>query len=111
MPAKKTQNKNLVNLLEDYWREIVKGIPETDESGSAANLKDADSLVSKWKNFGNRVLKATNAICVFNCRIPVVYLPYKSRDHHEKTSRTNKKYFRPGSLRICTRRKSCISGL
>ena len=29
MPAKKTQNKNLVNLLEDYWREIVKGTSET----------------------------------------------------------------------------------
>lgn len=29
MPAKKTQNKNLVNLLEDYWREIVKGTNET----------------------------------------------------------------------------------
>lgn len=28
MPAKKTQNKNLVNLLEDYWREIVKGTSE-----------------------------------------------------------------------------------
>ena len=47
MPAKKTQSKNLVNLLEDDWREIVKGIPKTDESGSAANLKDGDSLVSK----------------------------------------------------------------
>ena len=52
MPAKKTQNKNLVNLLEDYWREIVKGISKTEGSGAAANLKDADSLVSKWKNFG-----------------------------------------------------------
>lgn len=29
MPAKKTQNKNLVNLLEDDWREIVKGTNET----------------------------------------------------------------------------------
>lgn len=28
MPAKKTQNKNLVNLLEDNWREIVKGTSE-----------------------------------------------------------------------------------
>lgn len=28
MPAKKTQNKNLVNLLEDYWCEIVKGTSE-----------------------------------------------------------------------------------
>ena len=64
MPAKKTQNKNLVNLLEDYWREIVKGIPKTEGSGAAANLKDADSLVSKWKNFGqtlnNFALEITN---------------------------------------------------
>jgi DNA/RNA endonuclease G (NUC1) len=73
MPTNKVQNKNLVNLLEDYWREIVKGFPKTEDSGVAANLKDANSLVSKWKIFGNRVLKATNAICVFNCRIPVVY--------------------------------------
>lgn len=29
MPTKKTQNKNLVNLLEDDWREIVKGTNET----------------------------------------------------------------------------------
>ncbi len=29
MPAKKTQNKNLVNLLKDDWREIVKGTSET----------------------------------------------------------------------------------
>lgn len=29
MPAKKTQSKNLVNLLEDDWREIVKGTNET----------------------------------------------------------------------------------
>ena len=29
MPAKKAQNKNLVNLLEDDWREIVKGTSET----------------------------------------------------------------------------------
>lgn len=28
MPAKKTQSKNLVNLLEDDWREIVKGTSE-----------------------------------------------------------------------------------
>ena len=28
MLAKKTQNKNLVNLLEDYWHEIVKGTSE-----------------------------------------------------------------------------------
>lgn len=28
MPAKKAQNKNLVNLLEDDWREIVKGTSE-----------------------------------------------------------------------------------
>ena len=28
MPAQKTQNKNLVNLLEDDWREIVKGTSE-----------------------------------------------------------------------------------
>ena len=74
MPAKKTQNKNLVNLLEDYWREIVKGIPKINDADvTAASLKDADSLVSKWKIFGNRVLKAIIAICVFNCRIPVVY--------------------------------------
>lgn len=31
MPAKKLQNKNLVELLEEYWREIVKGIPKTDD--------------------------------------------------------------------------------
>lgn len=64
MPAKKTQNKNLVNLLEDYWREIVKGFPKTEGSGAAANLKDADSLVSKWKIFGqtlnNFALEITN---------------------------------------------------
>ena len=29
MPTKKIQNKNLVNLLEDDWREIVKGTNET----------------------------------------------------------------------------------
>ena len=28
MPAKKLQNKNLVNLLKDDWREIVKGTSE-----------------------------------------------------------------------------------
>ena len=28
MPAKKAQNKNLVELLEDDWREIVKGTSE-----------------------------------------------------------------------------------
>ncbi|MBR2899695.1 MAG: hypothetical protein IKC23_08785 [Fibrobacter sp.] len=51
MPAKKLQNKNLVELLEEYWREIVKGIPKTDDSGSATNLKDANTLIYKWKSF------------------------------------------------------------
>ena len=70
MPSKKTQNKNLVELLEDYWRQVVKGIPKrNDGSASPTNLmapeiKDANSLVFKWKSFGrtleNSVVEVTN---------------------------------------------------
>ena len=70
MPSKKTQNKNLVNLLEDYWREIVKGIPKRNDGSAsptdlkAPEIKDANSLVFKWKSFGrtleNSVVEVTN---------------------------------------------------
>ena len=70
MPSKKTQNKNLVELLEDYWRQVVKGIPKRNDGSAsptdlmAPEIKDANSLVSKWKSFGrtleNSVVEVTN---------------------------------------------------
>ncbi len=59
MPAKKVQNKNLVEQLEDYWRKIAKDIPKRNDADIAAaslkeiDFKDVNQLVAKLKNFSS----------------------------------------------------------
>ena len=59
MSAKKVRNESLEELLEDYWRKIVKDIPKTDDSDPTSaklkvnDFKDINQFVVKLKNFSS----------------------------------------------------------